>query len=444
MGREREKERERERGGRKKGRGEGQRRFFFLLPTFGREARNNSFSLSRFFFFPSLWSSASILPDPVRRLERRLLVEIEHGVRAVVERVPGQSRRGRGGRGIGGTIATPRPLACCSATPGPCSPVLLLRSRRRAREEHERHEEQGWTPTPHPEKREKRSEKRVSSLSPSLSLRQPKKEKERKNEPWSSSLSSPLSDTKKKTRHLAALLFSFFEKKPLQECSAEASRRSAGACSPRPAARRRRRWRPRRAQAWARLLLRRRRRFVVPPSLPPRRARRRSGAVSRCVPLFSTQASRMHVSLAAGVLGKRRNKLSRGWNRPRKGRFFSRARSYRLRHRPFHRSPMPFFSSSLLSASLTPPLFPFSRPFDLSIPHQATHLTSPCRESPSPLRGWSPTPTGCSRRRARSGTRRPTLRAFSFGGGGARFFLCSPHERKEGTWTSILARNGGK
>ena len=47
-------------------------------------------------------------------------------------------------------------------------------------------------------------------------------------------------------------------------------------------------------------------------------------------------------------------------------------------------------------------------------PHQATHPTSPCRESPSPPRGWSPTPTACSRRRARSGTRRPTLRAFPF------------------------------
>jgi hypothetical protein len=95
-----------------------------------------------------------VLPDPVRHLERCLLVEVEHGVRAVVERVPGQRGRRHRRRSIDrrrGAIAARRSLA--TSFPVPYSSILLLllllRSRREAGEEQQRNQEQGWCATPH-------------------------------------------------------------------------------------------------------------------------------------------------------------------------------------------------------------------------------------------------------------------------------------------------------
>jgi len=160
------------------------------------------------------------------------------------------------------------------------------------------------------------------------------------------------------------------------------------------------------------LLLLRRRRFAAPPSLPPLRAAYRSGAVSgRCASsVLDSDVCTAQLSCAWRHWNETKGACSRAESAL-KGSFFP-LRRHRLFSLP---TPMPPFPVPLLS-SFPPLSHALPLPLPLRIqplrPHQATHPTSPCRESPSPPREWSPTPTGCSRRRARSGTRRPTLRAF--------------------------------
>lgn len=119
-------------------------------------------SLSRVSFLSLSLPLVSLLPDPVRRFKRRLLAKLEHGVRAVVEQVPGERGRVHGGGGGIGTIAR-RTLASF-----PSSPIPLLRSRRRAREEQQRCEEQGRPSLPHRTHVAGRGEKERANCTSSL------------------------------------------------------------------------------------------------------------------------------------------------------------------------------------------------------------------------------------------------------------------------------------
>ena len=353
--------------------GKGSATFFFSPSSSDREKPGTIRSLSFFFHFSLslLELEHPILPDPVRRLQGRLLVEIEHRVRAVVERVPGQRRRGRRGGGIGGAIA-----CCCrssSALPGSHALLLLLRSRRRAREQHEHCEEQGWTATPHPE--EARGMKARASLCLSLFSASLFAKPKRKNETATKfSLSFFAPPPLKSGKNLLASCFfqekkepAFFSRRMLRRGLATLGGRVlAAACSETSA-------------AAAALASSSSGSFASSAATTIRGAAVASssssspsfwrGEFSLRFPLFSTQAPGMRISRALCVLGKRGETLFRGRNRPRKRSFFFCFVAPPPPSPSFFPSfAMPSLFFSLLSARTHAPSF-FPLPCNLSIPH---------------------------------------------------------------------------